>query len=177
MELILPSVEYKDSFIEAVKEFKSDKVFPLQQGWYDGISVSELEADLDTYIEKLLRNARGEDLPAGYVPQTTYWLVDGGEFIGGVRIRHMLNDHLREIGGHIGYNIRPSKRGRGYGKKILELALPKAKELGIDRVLLTCDVDNEPSRKIIEKNGGVLENQVANPETGIDKSRFWIDVS
>ena len=78
--------------------------------------------------------------------------------------------------GHIGYDIRPSKRKQGYGSKILELALPKAKELDIERVLLTCDETNTGSRRIIEKNGGVLENQVKNPETGVDKLRFWIDV-
>ena len=108
-------------------------------------------------------------------PATTYWLVDNGEYIGGVSIRHELNEHLKNIGGHIGYDIRPSKRQQGYGTNVLALALPKAKELGISRVLVTCNVTNTASRKIIEKNGGVLENQVPDPETGIDKLRFWIE--
>ena len=76
----------------------------------------------------------------------------------------------------MGYDIRPSKRRRGYGKKILQLTLEKAKELGMERVLVTCDVNNEPSRKIIEQNGGILENKVPNPETGTDKGRYWIDL-
>ena len=101
----------------------------------------------------------------------------GGEFIGRVSIRHALTEHLLAVGGLIGYDIRPSKRGQGYGNKILELALPKAKELGISRVLITCDVTNAASRKIIEKNGGILENQVPNPETGVDKLRYWVDVT
>jgi len=82
-----------------------------------------------------------------------------------------------EVGGHIGYDIRPSKRKQGYGNKILELALPKTKELGIHKALLTCDEPNTGSQKIIERNGGVLENVVDNPETGIRKMRFWITIA
>ncbi len=174
MQLVLPSVEYKDSFIEAVKEAKADTEFPRHNGWYHELSISDLESDFESYVEKKNDQSEGKNLPEGYVPQTVYWLVEKGEFIGSVRVRHMLNERLKHIGGHIGYNIRPGKRRQGYGSKILELALPKAKELGITRVLLTCDATNVASRKIIEKNGGVLESQLPNPETGVDKLRFWI---
>lgn len=157
MKLVVPSVQFKDSFIEAVKEAKADTEFPLQHGWYHELSVPELEADFDAFVEKEKSQAEGKNLPEGYVSQTVYWLVDKGEFIGSVRIRHTLNEQLKKIGGHVGYNIRPSKRRQGYGSKILELAVPKARELGIDRLLLTCDAINVASRKIIEKNGGVLD--------------------
>lgn len=176
MKLILPSVEFKDSFIEAVKEFQTETGFNPTTERYKKLSVPELEADFDSYVTEEKSHTLGENLPTGYVPETSYWLVDGDEFIGRVSIRHRLTEHLRNIGGHIGYDVRPSKRKQGYGNKILELALPKAKELGIKRVLATCDKDNLASRKIIEKNGGFLENQVPNPEAGVDKLRFWIDV-
>jgi predicted acetyltransferase len=177
MELVLPDAKYKDSFIEAVKEFQADESVPRSRRWYLDVNTNELKRDLDSFVEKLLSEARGENLPEGFVPQSNYWLVEGKEYIGGVRIRHYLNDHLLVIGGHIGYSIRPSKRGKGYGTKLLTLALPKAKELGLERVLVTCDATNEASRKIIEKNGGVFEDQVPNPETGIDKLRYWIDIA
>ena len=96
-------------------------------------------------------------------------------FIGWLDIRHSLTEHLREIGGHIGYAIRPSERGKGYGNKILELALPKAQELGIKDVLITCDADNTPSAKIIEKNGGVFEN-IKTTSDGVPKRRYWINL-
>lgn len=176
MELVLPSAEYKDSFIDAVKEFQADDDNSHRNQWYRRLSIDELENGFESFVEREQSHARGENLPEGYLPYSTFWLIDNGIFIGQTNLRHSLNDHLRLIGGHIGYDIRPTQRRRGYGKKILELALQKAKELGIERVLLTCNVNNEPSRKIIEKNGGVLENQVSNPETGIDKARFWIDV-
>lgn len=174
MELLLPTVQYKTSFIEAVEEAKADTEFTRQSGRYHEVSISELETDFELYVEREKSQAEGKNLPEGYVPQTVYWLVDKGEFIGAVRIRHVLNEHLKQVGGHIGYHIRPSKRRQGYGSKILELALPKACALGIDHVLLTCDATNDASRKIIEKNGGVLENEESNPETGVDKLRFWI---
>ena len=177
MELVLPSAEYKDSFIEAVKEFQADTENSDRQKKYRALSVAELGRDFDSFIERERSQAKGENLPEGYVPQTDYWFVDKGEYVGRVSIRHQLTQHLKEIGGHIGYDIRPSKRRQGYGNKILELALPKAKELGISRLLVTCDITNEASRKIIEKNGGRLENQVPNPETGVDKLRYWIDIT
>lgn len=176
MELVLPSAEYKDSFIEAVKEFQADSDDSHRNQWYRRQSVSELEAHFGLFVEQELSHARGEDLRTGDLPHSTYWLVDGGEFIGQTNVRHRLNDHLMQIGGHVGYDIRPSERGKGYGNKILELALQKAKELNIGRVLLTCGTANILSRKIIEKNGGVLDNRVQNPETREYGLRFWIDV-
>lgn len=175
MELILPSVEYKDSYLAAVKEFQADTSNERRLEQYRKLSVSELDSDFESYVEELLSHARGENLPEGWVPDSVFWLVDDGKFIGRLSIRHRLTEQLEKFGGHIGYDIRPSERIKGYGSKILELALLKAKELGIMRVLLTCDATNTASRKIIEKNGGILENQIPNPETGIDKLRFWID--
>ena len=176
MELVLPSVEYKDSFIEAVKEYQTDNEYPLMNKRYNKLSIPELETDFDSFVARERSHAEGENLQEGYVPQTDFWLVDSTEFIGHVSVRHRLTEHLERIGGHIGYDIRPSKRRQGYGKKILELVLPKVKELRIERALLTCDANNESSRKIIEKNGGILENIEKDPETGRDKRRYWIDI-
>lgn len=176
MELVLPSTQYKDSFIETVKEFQNDTDYTHRNQWYRTLKIPDLEKDFKSFVEYERSHARGENLPEGYVPCTEYWLVDGGEFIGRVTARHRLNEHLLQIGGHIGYDIRPSKRRQGYGNKILKLALQKAKELGIRRALITSDIRNVASRKIIEKNGGVLENQIPNPEMGFEALRFWIDI-
>ena len=94
----------------------------------------------------------------GRVPQTTLWWVSGDEYLGRISIRHRLTAHLREIGGHIGYDIRPSARQHGHATAMLAAALPVARSLGIDPALLTCDDDNIASRKVIEANGGTLED-------------------
>ena len=143
---------------------------------YREFSYEEFGADFPAYIAKMNDMTEGKNLPPGYVPQTTYWFVDGGKFVGSVSIRHRLNEKLLQTGGHIGYDIRPSERSKGYGTAILKMALPKARELGITNVLLTCNEANIGSRKIIEANGGILENKVSNPEGGPDKLRFWIDL-
>jgi len=105
--------------------------------------------------------------PEGYVPDTELWWVDGDEFLGRIGIRHRLTPLLLEMGGHIGYDVRPSARRRGHATEMLRQALTIAHELGIDPALITCDVDNVGSRTVIERNGGVLEDE----RNG--KLRFW----
>ncbi len=176
LSLVLPSAKYKVSYIDAIREYQADHSFPLMERNYDKLSIPELEANFEDYVEKKKSESRGEYIPQGWVPSTTYWLVDGEEFVGRVSIRHYLNPLLEKIGGHIGYDIRPSKRGKGYGSNMLALALPKAQELGITCALVTCDATNTASRKIIEKNGGVYQDSIPNAETGVEKQRYWIEI-
>ena len=165
IQLVQPSVEYKNSFIQAVKEFQ-------QEERNMDFDVQDLEINFDKLLSDLENQKNGIGLKEGYVPASTLWLVDGDEFIGKVSIRHRLTEKLFQKGGHIGYEIRPSKRKIGYGTKILELALPLAKDLGINKILVTCDDDNIGSWKIIEKNGGILENRIE--YDGKIKRRYWI---
>lgn len=173
MHLVRPQLKYKANFVEAVKEFQSND--PL--GRYRNLSEKDIDKNFSSYIAKLDAESKGIDLLEGRVPQTTYWLIDNDEFIGRVRIRHSLNDTLMKIGGHIGYDIRPSQRKKGYGKAILKLVLPFAKKLGIDKALITCDVTNIASKKIIEANGGILENTILDSTTVPEKHRYWIEIN
>ena len=75
MELVLPSAKYERSFIEAVTVYQQEGGSDDRSRRYAGLSVSELEADFEGYIEIEKSHALGENLPAGYVPETTYWLV------------------------------------------------------------------------------------------------------
>jgi predicted acetyltransferase len=105
------------------------------------------------------------------VPQTTLWLLDGQEYLGRLSIRHALTDQLRIEGGHIGFEIRPTQRRRGYATVMLRTSLPIANELGIDPALLTCDATNIASRRVIESNGG------RPTDTGGGTTRFWVSTS
>lgn len=130
------------------------------------------------YVARLIDQQEGRGLENGQVPMTTLWLVhEGREVIGISRVRHRLTDTLRQHGGHIGFLIRPSFRRMGFGRQLLALSLAKARELGIDRALLTCDSDNLGSRRIIEANGGLLEAETASPQTGKLIRRYWIAVT
>lgn len=169
--LIEPNITYKDSFLDAVVEYQAEG----QQNYID-LDIPSLRGDFSSYITKHDNWSKGIDLPEGYVAQTTYWLVEADLFIGEVRIRHKLNDALRNVGGHIGYDIRPTQRRKGYGKLILSLGLQKAKELGIDSILITCDVNNIGSNKIIKANGGKLDSVKTIDTNKPDKNYYTIDL-
>ncbi|MGM9605718.1 MAG: GNAT family N-acetyltransferase [Faecousia sp.] len=129
--------------------------------------------DFDSYLENL--EIRQEQ--DGRVPDSTYFCLDLDKniFVGAVNIRHYLNESLLFSGGHIGDGIRPSQRRKGYATAMLRLALEKCRELGISRVLMTCDKDNIGSAKSIINNGGILENEIVNGE-GKLVQRYWIDL-
>ena len=116
----------------------------------------------------------GHDLPDGFVHSESLWLVEGETCLGRASLRHTLNERLREFGGHIGYEIRPSARRQGHGRTILRLTLQRARALGLERVLVTCDTDNLGSRGVIEGNGGVLEGEFMLADHPKPLRRYWI---
>ena len=128
--------------------------------------------DFDDYLESLEIKEATDQL----VTDTTLFCLDTEEnrFVGAVNIRHQLNDYLLRAGGHIGDGVRPSKRGKGIGTEMVALTLEECRRLGIRRVLMCCSQDNIPSARTIQKNGGVLENEVE--ENGRIMQRYWIDL-
>lgn len=131
-------------------------------------------SDFETYVKAIrAREVRAEN--AGWVPSTTYWLTDGKELLGAANIRHELNEQLLNFGGHIGYGIKPSARGRGLATKQLALALEKAKSLGIERALITCNRTNVASKQVILRNGGVPDTPFIETD-GTVVERFWIEL-
>ena len=169
--LVLPSEKYRESFIEALAEQNDDKLNRL-----NGDKQAKFDGNFDSFLASLKDAREGRNLPEGYVPQTVYWLVEENKFIGRVSIRHILTDNLLILGGHIGYAIRPSERKKGYGSMALRLALQKAKELGIEKALVTCSKENIVSRKIIEKNLGIFEDERI-AKDGTIMLRFWIQTN
>jgi predicted acetyltransferase len=112
-------------------------------------------------------------------PEEYLWLIDRGEFIGRAFFLHWLNDARLKTDGQVDYWIRPTRRQQGYGRLILRLLLERFRQLGLERVLITCRTDNLPSRKIIEANGGIFESEIAArdgmgyPEM---RRRYWISL-
>ena len=163
--LTRPCREYKDSYIAAVYEYIEENLEPT---WHPEILRSRFGEFL-----AVMRQAETEPL-AGMAPATTYWLIAPGiGYVGDLSLRHHLNDSLRRYGGHIGYTIRPSQRGKGYGKRLCQLGIEAARQRGIGNILITCDDDNLPSRKIIEANGGQLLDRIDNGR-GVLTRRYWV---
>jgi len=155
-------------FRVAVEEFlKESPSWPFAFG----LDQSESFAD---YVRKLEEWTRGVGLPPNWVPGTFLVGVVGDVIVGRLSLRHRLNDFLRRIGGHIGYGVIPGHRRRGYATEMLRQSLPVCKGLGIQRALVTCDVDNIASRKVIENCRGVFEGITNEPALDVQKRRYWI---
>jgi len=134
--------------------------------------------DFAAYVAALEATKLAQDLPSDWVPGSTYWLLlDEHRVVGTSRLRHWLVPHLEKEGGHIGFDIRPSERRKGYGTALLALMLKKAHELGLREVLVTCDSDNIGSARVIEKNSGRLIGTTISDRTGKQVSRYRIVIA
>ena len=130
--------------------------------------------DFETYLAGLVLLER-ENPDSGNVPSSTYFALDTERniFVGAVNIRHYLDDYMLKWAGHIGDGVRPSERRRGYATEMISQALDICRQMGIDRVLMVCDKTNIGSARSIQKNGGILENEIVNDEGGVEQ-RYWI---
>jgi len=163
-----PALDVHSSFVQAMAEFQAEgrgAPYDVHGGGWDTVEgfaafVATLRADADP------ARPRRE----GRVPCTTWWWCDGSTYLGRIAIRHWLTEYLLRVGGHIGYDVRPTARRQGHATAMLAAILPYARGLGIDAALVTCDVDNLASRRVIEANGGILENERQG------KLRYWIRV-
>ncbi|QXJ24690.1 GNAT family N-acetyltransferase [Actinomadura graeca] len=174
-ELVAPAMAVHRSYVEAMEEFRLEgRDCPGDDGGIGRKTGADAAdwADPDVFARFVwslrLQSVETTPRPDGFVPSTALWWVEEKEFLGALSIRHRLTPWLLDVGGHIGYDVRPSARRRGHGTAMLRAALPVAAGLGIERALVTCDEDNEGSRRIIEKNGGVLEDR-----RGV-KLRYWV---
>ncbi len=168
LKLVKPTLALQPAYLSFYEEWKASAEDMIP--WVIGKDPSNFEA----MIETLLNQEKGIGLPEGYVPDSTFWLVNEEyRILGVVNIRHELSEYLLNAGGHIGYGIRPAERRKGYATQLLKLALEKTKELGIERVLVVCDAINTGSEKTIRNNGGVEDTDFVEDNGNVIK-RYWI---
>jgi len=173
--LIPPTVAVHRSFLAAWDEFMAE-----DERWMGARTIVEAEeewsrqqledpAEFARMVEAIRSEAdQGTRVASGLVHQTVLWYVEDDEWLGRLSVRHRLTPALLEVAGHITYGVRPSARRRGHATRMLTQSIPVAAALGLDPVMVTCDVDNVGSRKVIESAGGELEDQRHG------KLRFWV---
>jgi len=170
IRLAAPSLELEAAYQACEAEFNA------QGEVFLGVAAN----DWPTYVTRCDEEAHGIVRIPERVAQTVLLLAretpEQVTLLGVSKLRHTLTPALEDIGGHIGYSIRPSERGRGYGSLILALTLEHARALGLSRVLLTCDTSNIRSARVIQRNGGVLTSEGYSSLRGARVSRYWIAI-
>lgn len=154
MKLEKISLEHKEQILEMCKEYG------LNNEDYNGAFFIKNIINYDEKIKEFDNASNGILENPSFVPYTCYVFIVNDKVVGVGSIRHYLNEYLEKFGGHIGYSIRPSKRKKGYGSKALELLIKQAKTMNIDNLLITCNINNIGSQKVIENNNGKLINQI-----------------
>lgn len=171
-----PSIERKDEIIEYINEFVKYKS--------DINGTGSLDKILDGYpFEQVLErclNMENEEYAQkiGRCPGKTFLLIreNDNRIVGTINLRWNLSELMLQFGGHIGYSIRPTERRKGYNKINLYLVMIEARKVGLDKVMLACDVNNAGSDRTLKALGGKLERTEIDPSDGMLTNVYWFDV-
>jgi predicted acetyltransferase len=167
--LVRPSTQHEHShasFIAEVLDFGEELV-----PWV----LADVGDNFEEYVARLEQQSRSVNLPPGFVPSSTFWLLDmADEIVAVSNLRHALTESLLSFGGHVGFGVRPSARRRGYGTEALRQTLFEARKLKIEDVLVTCDKGNIGSAKAILANGGEFAGEGYIEAHSSVVQRYWI---
>ncbi len=153
MKLVSPCAEYQQSYRQYIKELGDEERYPF--------TLDFASENFQELLTKLDQFAKGINLPDGYVPSTTLWLVDQQTLIGVTNLRHFLNSQIEYCGGHIGIGIRPCYRGQKLGHFLMQQSIATLQQMGVNNVHIHCYKANLASAAIIVSNGGILDSEVA----------------
>ena len=157
-------VEPSEEYAEQIAEYK--QAFLDSDSSMDGCGPLRRCEDPLTYIAECRKYTSPETLPEGLVLATQFLYIRkvDNRLVGMIQVRHYFNDYLSKFGGHIGYSIKPDERRKGYATSMLKAVLPYCKEIGLDKILISCIDGNIGSEKAILNNNGVYESTVNEPD-------------
>lgn len=167
--LVRPSLEYERSYSAYIGELGDEERYPFPLDFE--------HHDFAALLKRLDGFSKGISIPEGFVPSSTFWLVEDDEIIGVSSLRHYLNEGIEHCGGHIGLGIRPSYRGRGYSNLLLALTIQEARKRGIEVLHIHCHKHNEASVRMIIHNGGVLDSEIEDGAPAEIVQRYVVSVT
>lgn len=165
LKLVFPTIGLKDEWLSYNEEYRQNNPKAIHMGFRHGMSYEK-------WLQRIIDDTNHKTMPSFLL----FMVDDDNRIYGSISIRKNLNKFYSSIGGNIGYGIRPSERNKGYGKYILKLGLEECKKMGMDKVLVICVKSNTSSAKVIEANGGVLENEVYYEPEHNYMLRYWINL-
>ncbi|HSQ97399.1 MAG TPA: GNAT family N-acetyltransferase [Rickettsiales bacterium] len=182
-------LKYTDDFVEYMKEFQryGDEFGMMDifktvfrhcysiEKKYTDFSEKELRDFFPRYAEFMINCEKAETIEKkDWVEADSYFICKDGKMIGEINFRKRLNVFLLTHSmGHIGYKIKQSERGNGYGTEALRLLLEKAWKEGYTELMISCKENNIPSSRVIEKNGGIL-NRINKINEKEPEKEYWI---
>lgn len=169
-KLIIPDITYA----KQIKEFRQE--FLDFDSSLDGCGALKQLKNPKAWIKETEKYLKPETVPEGKVQATQFLYIreEDNYLLGMIQVRHTLNEYLEKFAGHIGYSVRPSERRKGYATVMLSIVLPFCKDLGLEKVMISCTDQNTGSRKTILNNGGVYESTVHEPDKNVNLERYWI---
>ena len=165
LKFILPDENNRKDVTAFYNEFKESGGVCIGYANYE---------NYDEWLNGMTNRHTGENLPNGYVRENFYLCYEEEKLVGVFSLKFELTEFLLNFGGHIGYAVCPSMQNHGYATEMLKQGLEIAKQYGFEKILCICDEDNYASEKVILKNGGVLENELYDPDEKVVVKRYWI---
>jgi len=176
MKFVFPCEAYEQKAKAYIQEFIDHGSHSNGAG---GLDRYLLDSTYAAWLEKVRSDIDIANTPEDRSPGYTYFYVreGDGEIVGMINIRlALVNDFMREQGGHIEYSVRPTQRGKGYATRMLREALAFCNAIGLNGFILTCNKSNPASAGVIKHCGGVLEAEFFSEYYGEVVQRYRIHI-
>ncbi|MCF7505599.1 GNAT family N-acetyltransferase [Vibrio sp. L3-7] len=162
MDMVKADISHSSAFHHYVNACSEDGL-----DIYTGVSDSS-----DAYLKRRVAYSKGECLPEGWTPASTYFCIDSGQILGVVRVRHGTSEYIHNVIGHIGYETLPQARGQGIASHMLSWV---QRYVLVESAIITCDCNNIASQKVIEKCGGQFLNTFYSEQDQQEVLRYQLD--
>ncbi len=161
MDIVLAQMKHLDSYTDFLSECFNNGIDKYESAL----------VDVNSYLHTLILNSQGEALSDGLPRTSTYFCVQNNEIIGAIRYRHGTNEYIERVIGHVGYETKPTARGKGVAQLMLNWI---QKNILKANIIVTCEINNVASKKVIERCNGKYINQIYSPEKKAEVLRFQL---